>query len=168
VTAAETPRPEMPGAVGEREMLEGWLDFHRATLLVKCDGLDNARLRQRSCPPATLSLLGLVRHMNEVENNWFGHFAGDHRWIYHTEEWPDACFDDLEDADTAEEFAALEQQCARSRQRAAGHGLDETFISAQGYELTLRWIYVHMIEEYARHNGHADLIRQAIDDAVGV
>jgi uncharacterized damage-inducible protein DinB len=166
--APDVTRPPMPGAVGEREMLDGWLDYHRATLLWKCAGLDDSQLRLRACPPSTLSLLGLVRHMNEVENSWFGRFTGvEPPWIYSTDEWPDADFDDLDNADADADFAAFERQCARSRERAAGHSLDETFTSRRGRQLSLRWIYVHMIEEYARHNGHADLIREAIDGATG-
>jgi uncharacterized damage-inducible protein DinB len=166
--APEVTRPEPPYAAGEREMLEGWLDFHRATLLWKCAGLDDAQLKQRACAPSTLSLLGLVRHMNEVEQGWFGSFVGsDEPPVYSTVGWPDADFDDLDKADAAADFAAFERQCARSRERAAGRGLDETFTSRRGREISLRWIYVHMIEEYARHNGHADLIREAIDGTTG-
>jgi len=148
-------------------MLESWLDFHRATLLMKCTGLNDEQLRIRACPPSTLTLLGLVRHMDEVENGWFGRFAGEESPVYSTDEWPDADFDDLDGADAAANFAAFERQCARSRERAAGRGLDETFTGRRGKEFSLRWIYVHMIEEYARHNGHADLIREAIDGTTG-
>ncbi len=148
-------------------MLESWLDFHRETLLWKCAGLTDEQLKKRACPPSTLTLLGLVRHMNEVEQGWFGRFVGDDERVYSTDEWLDADFDDLDKADVAEDFAAFERQCARSRERAAGRGLDERFVSPRGREISLRWIYVHMIEEYARHNGHADLIREAIDGTVG-
>jgi uncharacterized damage-inducible protein DinB len=165
--APEVTRTDPPFVAGEREMLESWLDFHRATLLWKCAGLDDAQLRQRACPPSTLSLLGLVRHMNEVENGWFGRFVGEGEPVYSTDDWPDADLDDLDKADPAEDFAAFERQCARSRERAAGHGLDETFTGRRGHVISLRWIYVHMIEEYARHNGHADLIRETIDGTTG-
>jgi uncharacterized damage-inducible protein DinB len=165
--APEVSRLDPPVVAGEREMLESWLDFHRATLLWKCTGLTDEQLKVRACPPSTLSLLGLVRHMNEVEQGWFGRFVGDHARVYSTDEWLDADFDDLDNADAAADFAAFEQQCARSRERADGRGLDETFVSPRGRDISLRWIYVHMIEEYARHNGHADLIREAIDGTVG-
>jgi uncharacterized damage-inducible protein DinB len=165
--APEVSRPDPSTTAGEREMLESWLDYHRATLLWKCAGLGDEQLKERACPPSTLSLLGLVRHMNEVENGWFGHFVGERTRVYSTDEWPDADFDDLDNADAAADFAAYEEQCERSRQRAAGHGLDETFVSRRGDTISLRWIYVHMIEEYARHNGHADLIREAIDGVTG-
>ena len=152
---------------GEREMLESWLDFHRDTLLTKCVGLTDEQLRRRTCPPSTLTLLGLVRHMNEVEEGWFGRFAGDAVPVYSTEEWPDADFDDLDGADAAADVAAFRARCVRSRERAAGHGLDETFIGRRGNPISLRWVYVHMIEEYARHNGHADLIRESVDGETG-
>jgi uncharacterized damage-inducible protein DinB len=167
--APEIVRPPQPVAAGERELLDGWLEFHRATLLHKCAGLDDDQLRRRACPPSTLSLLGLVRHMAEVERSWFGRFVGAQEpHLYASDEWPDADFDDLDQADAAADFAVFERECARSRERAAGHDLDETFTSRRRHTLSLRWIYVHMIEEYARHNGHADLIRQAIDGTVGV
>jgi uncharacterized damage-inducible protein DinB len=166
--APEVTRTEPPFEAGEREMLESWLDYHRATLLWKCAGLDDAQLKRRPCPPSTLSLLGLVRHMNEVEQGWFGHFAGVREpHPYSSADRPDADFDDLDRADPAADFAAFQAQCARSRERAAGRGLDETFVNRRGNTISLRWIYVHMIEEYARHNGHADLIREAIDGTVG-
>jgi uncharacterized damage-inducible protein DinB len=127
--APEVTRTDPPRTAGEREMLESWLDYHRATLLWKCAGLNDDQLKQRACPPSTLSLLGLVRHMNEVENFWFGRFVGEDTRVYSTDKWPDADFDDLADADAVADFAAYQEQCARSRQRAAGHDLDETFVS---------------------------------------
>jgi uncharacterized damage-inducible protein DinB len=167
VIAPEVTRVDPPFQAAEREMLESWLDYHRDTLRWKCAGLTDEQLKQRACPPSTLSLLGLVRHMNEVENFWFGSFVGEVSSVYSTDERPDADFDDLDNADAEADFTAFEAQCARSRERAAGRGLDETFVSRRGSTISLRWIYVHMIEEYARHNGHADLIREAIDGTVG-
>jgi hypothetical protein len=158
----------MPATVGgEREMLESWLDFQRDTLLVKCAGLGDDQLRLRGCPPSSLSLLGLVRHMNEVEQAWFGLFVGDRTSVYATPEQPDADFEDVERADVAADLAGYRARVAQSRERAAGHGLDETFTGFRGRPISLRWLYVHMIQEYARHNGHADLIRERIDGATG-
>ena len=166
--APDVARTDPPYAAGEREMLESWLDYHRATLLWKCAGLADEQLKQRSSPPSNLSLLGLVRHMTEVEQGWFGHFVGERVTPpYGSDEQPDADFENVDGADAAADFAAFERECARSRERAAGHGLDETFVSRRGRTISLRWIYVHMIEEYARHNGHADLIREAIDGVTG-
>jgi uncharacterized damage-inducible protein DinB len=145
-------------------MLEAWLDFQRATLLVKCAGLTDDQLRLRACPPSTLSLLGLVRHMNEVEQAWFGRFVGDDAKVY---DRPDADFEDVDGADVAADLAAYRAQVARSQERVAGHGLDETFTGFRGRPVSLRWLVIHLIQEYARHNGHADLIRERIDGATG-
>src|SRR5690242_18336213 len=123
----EVSRIDPPHIAGEREMLESWLDYHRDTLVWKCAGLTDEQLKRRTCPPSTLTLLGLVRHMNEVENLWFGHFVGERERVYSTDEWEDADFDDLEKADAAADFAAFQRQCDRSRERAKGRGLDETF-----------------------------------------
>lgn len=149
-------------------MLESWLDYHRDTLLWKCVGLTEVQLRERSCPPSTLSLLGLVRHMTEVEEGWFGYVAGERPvGRYERPDRPDADFEEVDDADAADNVAAFRAQCERSRARAADRGLDDTFVSRRGNVISLRWVYVHMIEEYARHNGHADLIRERIDGVTG-
>ena len=153
---------------GERASLDAWVDYHRATLLMKCAGLDPETLARRTCPPSTLSLLGLVRHLTEVEG-WFHDFDGEPigQW-YSTEEHPDACFDEVDPARAEEDLAAYEASIERARAAVEGRGLDE--ISPEpddGRPVSLRWIYLHMIEEYARHNGHADLLRERIDGATG-
>ncbi|MFH9726277.1 DinB family protein [Streptomyces sp. NPDC017254] len=165
------PRVEPSTTSGEREALEQWLDFHRATLARKCEGLDDAQLRTASAPPSDLTLLGLVRHMAEVENGWFrlvlaGEEAGR---VYVTEENRER---DLHftDEDTYEEaYATWQAQIAHARTLAAGRGLDDLASGSHrsGEPFNLRWIYLHMIEEYARHNGHADLIRERIDGETG-
>jgi hypothetical protein len=164
-------RIEPPAIADERAMLVAWLDYHRATLEMKCDGLDDDALRRRSVPPSTLSLLGLVRHMSEVERSWFRRcLAGeDAPPLYYTDASPDGDFDDLYTTDMATAFATWHDECAHARELAtAVESLDGVSV-AQRHDKTvsLRWIYVHMIEEYARHNGHADLLRQCIDGAVG-
>jgi uncharacterized damage-inducible protein DinB len=152
----------------EREMLVDWLEYHRATLALKCDGLADDGLRARSVPPSTMSLLGLVRHMADVERYWF-------RIVLDGEEvaprfWgnprPDEDFDGVETAVVAEDFAAWHEECAIARERTAAHGLDDAG-EKNGNPVTLRWILAHMIEEYARHNGHADLLREAVDGVTG-
>ena len=164
-------RTDPPFVAGEREMLDAWLDFHRATLLYKCAGLDDDQLRRRSVPPSSLSLLGLVRHMTEVENNWFGRtLAGrDIAPLYYSDDDEDGDFDNVDAADLAADMAAFRDAVADARRTAAGHGLDDIAARLRRgeHEVSLRWILVHMIEEYARHNGHADLIRERIDGAVG-
>jgi hypothetical protein len=168
MAAPEDVRPKVPYVSGEREMLDGWLDFHRATLLWKCAGLTDAQLKERSCPPSSMSLLGLVRHMTEVENGWFaGYLTGENHDRYTSPDDPDGDFDQLDSAPTEEVFAAFHAECDRSRRVAAGVDLEHTFVSRRGNTISLRWVYNHMIEEYARHNGHADLLRERIDGAVG-
>jgi hypothetical protein len=129
MTAPQVERPQVPRVADERAMLEAWLDYHRATLLMKCAGLSDEQLKLRSAEPSTLSLLGLVRHLTDVERGWFRRGVGGQKGpevepIYYSDERPEG---DIED----------------------------------------RWIYLHMIEEYARHNGHADLLRERIDGATG-
>jgi hypothetical protein len=169
--AAMTTTPERtdpPCIADERTMLETWLDFHRDTLAMKCAGLDDDQLRTASAPPSDLTLLGLVRHMAGVERGWFRNvLAGEGApHLYRTEDDPDGEFHDLDKADTAESFATWRAEIARARELARGRSLDDVGLR-RGKEVSLRWIYVHMIEEYARHNGHADLIRERIDGVTG-
>jgi uncharacterized damage-inducible protein DinB len=164
-----TERAEPPLTANERDMLDGWLDYHRATLAWKCEGLSADQLRERAVPPSSLSLVGLVRHMAEAERAWFRRRVGgaDLPWLYCTDEHPDADFDDVADADVAEALATWEQECERARATvAAVPSLDDTF-EAKENTYSLRWIVSHMVEEYARHNGHADLLRERIDGARG-
>ncbi|MFE5485636.1 DinB family protein [Streptomyces sp. NPDC056527] len=166
-----TARTEPSTTAGEREMLEGWLDYHRHTLAVKCEGLTEPQLRTASAPPSDLSLLGLVRHMSEVERGWFRRVLADERpgRIYGTDEDRDRAFH-LTAADTWDEaYATWQGEIARARELAAAHHLDDPAKGEHrsGETFNLRWIYTHMIEEYARHNGHADLLRERIDGATG-
>jgi len=151
--------------------LEGWLDFHRATLLSKCAGLDEDQLTTRAVPPSELTLLGLLQHMTLVEVWWFDVVLLDSTTPlpYSRDDDPDAEFHDLSFASpeaVAEEFLAA---CERSRANAAPLELDTLTRRPGGrFPVDLRWLHTHMIEEYARHNGHADLLREVIDGATGV
>jgi uncharacterized damage-inducible protein DinB len=155
---------------GEREMLEAWIDFHRATLSMKCEGLGAEDLRRRAAEPSTLSLLGLVRHMAEVERSWFRRTLLDEDAppIWYTAENREAEFE-VTEAEVDDAFVRWTKECENSRQVVArAESLD--VVSARqpyGKPITLRWILTHMIEEYARHNGHADLLRERIDGATG-
>ena len=163
-------RIDPPLVAQEREMLDAWLDYHRATLAVKCEGLTDDQLRARAVPPSSLSLLGLVRHMGEVERSWFRRVLGGEQAPprYYSDENPDGDFDDVAGAGVAEAFGYWRDECAHARERvAAAPSLDVTGTGRSGDGYSLRWIMVHMIEEYARHNGHADLLRERIDGAVG-
>ncbi|WP_269855145.1 DinB family protein [Streptomyces sp. RPT161] len=165
-------RPIPPLNADERTTLESWLDFHRTTLAMKCRALDETRLREMSAPPSSMSLLGIVQHMAEVERNWFRRIltGEDVSPIFgerSDEEGPDGGFEVAEDATSQEAFTLWEGEVAKAREIAAARSLQDTG-TLLGREVSLRWIYVHMIEEYARHNGHADLIRERIDGATGV
>jgi uncharacterized damage-inducible protein DinB len=169
-TAPEVTRQSAPYVAGERQMLEAWLDFHRQTLLAKCAGLTADQLRQRAAPPSNLSLLGLVRHMTEVERGWFRLRVGGEKidFQYSSEADPDGEFDHVDEADAEHDLAAYQREIELARQAAAGHDLDETFHHPRrDADVSVRWAYVHMVEEYARHNGHADLLRERIDGATG-
>ena len=164
-------RTDPPSVADERSMLDAWLDYHRATLAMKCDGLAPDQLRQRAVPPSTLSLLGLVRHMTDVERHWFRNILNGENlpYLYSSDADPDGDFDGVDDADPAEAFAAWRAECDRARTLAAAFpSLDSLGARPrrQG-PVSLRWILVHMIEEYARHNGHADFLRERIDGSVG-
>jgi uncharacterized damage-inducible protein DinB len=156
----------------ERAMLDEWLEYHRATLLMKCDDLTDDQLRHRSVPPSSMSLLGLVRHMADVERHWFRNRIGDEDApaLFWSDAHPDGDFDLVDDASVAAAFATFAEECAHSRIVAGRLDLDATGSTdgdPRGELVSLRWVLVHMIEEYARHNGHADLLRECIDGAVG-
>lgn len=169
-TAPEVTRLAVPRVADEPTMLEAWLDLHRQTLLMKCTGLSAEQLKRRSAAPSTLTLHGLVRHMAEVEREWFRiGFAGQNlSSLYSTAAWPHADFDDLESADPATDLATFAEEVRLARAVTVGRTLDDTFVHPRrGMAINLRWVYVHMIEEYARHNGHADLLRERIDGVTG-
>jgi hypothetical protein len=170
-TAPAVDRSDPDRIADERTSVEQWLDYHRATLLWKCSGLTADQLKQRAVPPSGLSLLGLVRHMVEVEQWWFGMHAGGQDLVFPSD--PDSVgldFTEVDDADAAGNLEDFVRQCDASREAVAGKSLDDVVPSRGDHpERTrdIRWIYVHMIEEYARHNGHADLLREVIDGTTG-
>ncbi len=163
-------RPAPPLTGGEREMLRGFLDFHRATLALKCEGLTDEQLRLRSSPPSTLSLLGLVRHMAEVERVWFRRVInGEELPLVWSEDGDYQAAYDPAGATRAEAFAAWQAEVEHSRRiELAADSLDVTGYQARwDAEVSLRLVMLHLIHEYARHNGHADFLREAIDGTVG-
>ncbi|NHC15390.1 DinB family protein [Motilibacter deserti] len=165
----DVQRQEPSPDAGELEMLTGWLDYHRATLELKCSGLTDEQLKTRSVPPSSLSLLGLVRHLYEVERGWFRVTMGGAPdvAVYYSEANRDGEFDDVGTGDAATDLARWRAECDYSRQVVAdSSGLDQRSAGREG-SFTLRWIVTHMVEEYARHNGHADLLRERIDGATG-
>jgi uncharacterized damage-inducible protein DinB len=170
VDELDDPRRSEPSFVlDEREMLEGWLEFHRVTLFLKCEGLSDADRKARPVATSVLSLHGLLRHMAEVERGWFCRALlsdKDVPPLWYDEENPDADIFPLDDANWENDLATWQAQCDVSREAARDKPLDFTG-SSRGNPVSLRWIYSHMIEEYARHNGHADLIREMVDGSVG-
>jgi len=165
------PREGGPRLGDERGTLNEFLRGQRLTLQLKCDGLDAAQLARRSVEPSTMSLLGLVRHMAEVERTWFRRrFAGhDVPKRYQTGADPDGDFNGAaaDPAVVEEARAAWHEEIAFAEQFTRDHDLDFTGCDSEGEPVSLRELLVHMIEEYARHNGHADLLRERIDGRVG-
>jgi uncharacterized damage-inducible protein DinB len=151
-------------------MLSAFLDRYRETMLWKLDGLSTEQASRHLVPSAT-TLLGVVKHLAYVERWWFQmNFAGDPVGFPWPKDEPDEDIDfRVTDTDTIESISALyEQEIARSRQIVAGASLEDL-----GQDLgkvkprSLRWIMVHMIEETARHSGHADILRELTDGAIG-
>jgi uncharacterized damage-inducible protein DinB len=170
VSTIERPLP--PLNTDERTTLESWLEFHRATLAMKCEGLDDTQAAAASVPPSGFTLTGLVQHMAEVERNWFRRvLAGEQAPpIYDPQadpNGPDGGFELAQGATLGDALATWWAEIDRAREQCAARALADTGRFA-GQDVSLRWIYVHMIEEYARHNGHADLVRERIDEATGV
>jgi uncharacterized damage-inducible protein DinB len=151
-------------------MLRAFLDFHRGTLAMKCEGLSADQLRLQASPPSTLSLLGLVRHMAEVERTWFRRVingedvplvwsaAGDFQVAY-----------DASKASVEVAFRAWRDEVEHARRiEHAASSLDVTGYQPRWEEhVSLRLVMLHLIHEYARHNGHADFLREAIDGTTG-
>ena len=154
----------------EREMLRAFLDYHRATLAMKCEGLTDRELRKQSMQPSALSLLGLVRHMAEVERAWF-------RRVFEDNDAPMVWSDKIDfqaayDASTStrdEAFAAWDTEVENSRRiEREAESLDLTGYQPRWREeVSLRMVMVHVLLEYGRHNGHADFLREGIDGTVG-
>jgi hypothetical protein len=168
-TAPTIDRADEPTVGDELTMLAGWLDYHRQTLLLKCQGLTAEQLKTASAGPSNLTLLGLVRHMADVERGWFRRWVNheDAPPIYAPDEHPDDDFELVAEADAEADFAVFTAEVEAARAAALGHGLDEIIVRPDRRDRSVRWVYIHMIEEYARHNGHADLIRERIDGATG-
>jgi hypothetical protein len=170
-------RIDPPAQAGEAEMLVSFLDYYRATLLVKADGLTDEQARTPTVPPSDLNIMGLVRHMSEVERNWFQRWfiKAEEPSIYSSEDDPDEDRDMHPGPDDtlADAIGVFQREVDISRQITAGASPDALAahvgesVHWAGFHPSLRWILVHMIEEYARHCGHADLLRERIDGAVG-
>jgi uncharacterized damage-inducible protein DinB len=166
-----TERIGPPVIAPEREMLRAFLDYHRATLAMKCDDLSDEDLRRRSMPPSTLSLLGLVRHMAEVERHWFRRVVGGEElpMVWSDQPWDFQSAYDASSSSRAEAFAGWQNEVEHARRiEQDAESLDVTAYNARSDEtVSLRLVMLHLIHEYARHNGHADFLREGIDGTVG-
>ena len=170
---AEDPRtsPDDPPLRGERAVLLSYLRHYRMTFELKCDGLDAEQLARRSVPPSALSLLGLLRHLAKVEQSWCRRVMERQPGLprlYWTEEAPALDFDGaVADTDVVEHaWASWRTEVAHAAQVYAALELDALGAHPEG-ELELRDVLVHLIEEYARHCGHADLLRECLDGRTG-
>jgi uncharacterized damage-inducible protein DinB len=155
----------------ERTMLEESLEQQRETLLMKCSGLTGEQLALRTIEPSSMSLLGLLRHLAEAERWWFRtHLLGlEVPDLYVTDESEDGDFDDLDPSRAEEDYATYLAETALCREAVAGLPLDFVFLSPRHrVDTSLRWLLQHMVIEYARHNGHADLLRERIDGSTGL
>ena len=171
-TAPKVDRPEPPLVAGERETLDAWLDWHRDTLLSKCSGLTAEQLKEPAVPPSGLTLLGLVRHMTDVERWWFRIHGANQEMAarYWAEDNLNGDFEDLDEPDAPAVVASFWEEVGLAQDAVRDLDLDLVVPSHADHPervRNLRWIYVHMIEEYARHNGHADLLRERIDGLTG-
>ena len=169
----EDPRVDVSPTGDERELLPGYLQWQRETFVLKCEGLDAEQLARQSLPPSRISLLGLIRHLSDVERYWFRDvMAGlDAPRRYRSPddidgEWTGALADP----------ALVDEAWARWREEAAwgdrfiAEATDFDVLSRRerdGGRLNLRTVVLHLIEEYARHIGHADILREQIDGRVG-
>ncbi|MCW2767499.1 MAG: hypothetical protein JWO11_3458 [Nocardioides sp.] len=168
----DDPRETDTVAVGERAILADYLDRYRKTLEMKCEGLTAEQLARRSVPPSTMSLLGLLRHLARVEHHWFRRALEGHTELprlYRTEADPDLDFNAATDSDdmVADAWESWHREVAHAREVYSRYDdLGETF-SYDGQPVEVRDIIVHMIEEYARHVGHADLLRECVDGRTG-
>ncbi|MFD8467945.1 DinB family protein [Streptomyces cyaneofuscatus] len=159
-----------PSFGSERETLRAFLDYHRATLAMKCEGLTDEQLREKSMEPSTLSLLGLVRHMAEVERAWFRRTFEDRDapMVWSAKIDFQAAYD-ASASTRAEAFTTWEAEVEISRriEREAGSLDLAGYQPRWGEEVSLRMVMVHVLLEYGRHNGHADLLREGVDGTVG-
>ncbi|WP_111768202.1 DinB family protein [Nakamurella deserti] len=168
----DDPREAGAGPVsGEAAVLDSYLTRYRLTLELKCEGLTPDQLARRAVPPSTLSLLGLLRHLAKVEHTWAVRVVQgrpDAARPYWTPERQDLDFDGAvpDAAVVADAWATWRREVAHAREVYTGTPLD-TVVEHHGEPLEVRDIVVHLIEEYARHCGHADLLRECIDGRTG-
>lgn len=163
-TAPPVSRRVFPLELPERQAMQAFIGWHRETLLWKIAGLSGDQLASRPIPSSNLSLLGIVRHLTAVERHWWRHrVAGEDipRLYVDDQEWTQ-----LDPARAAADYQQLIDEWPAVDAVAARYDLDHSF-DRRGESWSVRTLYLHLIEEWARHNGHADLLREAIDGATG-
>jgi Protein of unknown function (DUF664) len=162
-----TERVAQPANLGEHEVILGWLAFHRDALGAKCTGLTDAQLIEQSAPPSTLSLLGLVRHMTEMEAAYarWPLTGGDLVWVYCTDDAPDADIEGISAEQAPDSLRVWREICSQTDLLVAG--CDDWSAGTPGNGYSLVWNLLKLVQEYARHNGHADLLRERIDGQTG-
>ena len=165
-------RDDGPMTGGEREVLDHWLELYRETVLLKIAGLDADQLTRRAVPPSSMSLIGVVRHLTEVEAYWLRVVLLDEQDVpdyYCTPDSEDGDFDDVDPASAADDVAAYQAELVTVRAGTAAW--DDLAVPVRGQRrgkpINLRWILTHLVEEYARHLGHVDLLREAVDGSTG-
>ena len=165
-TAPDESLPDVPLTGDDRAMLEGFLAWHRALFLHKCAGLSGEQLAERSVPPSNLSLLGLVRHLAKVERRWFREIVAGEALapMFDPALGADADFEDLDPARAEAEHARLVEEIRLADAALAAASYEDTVTARMGV-MSVRAVVVHLIEEYAQHNGHADLLRERVDGA---
>ena len=170
IWTAPTPDPvDGPLTGADRPILEGYLNWQRVTLLNICAGLTGEQLARRPIPSSSLSLLGLIRHLAKVERIWFRQRAGGQPVppMYDPALGKDADFNDAVAAEAEADLARLREEWRQADAAAAGLDFEDTLDAGGGDTFSVRMMYVHLIGEYARHNGHADLLREALDGVTG-
>jgi hypothetical protein len=168
-TAPEYSRSDEPFTGPERPMLDGFLDWYRASFLRRCTGLTGEQLSRRSTPPSGLSLLGIARHLTDVERTYFRRrWGGEEIADYYTTPGrPDAAFNDADPAHAKRDLERLVAEQDAARRAVAALPLGTIYVNERWGEMSLRWALTHMIAEYAAHAGQADLIRERIDGRKG-
>jgi uncharacterized damage-inducible protein DinB len=172
VAEREDTRSDGPMTGAERAVLDHWLDLYRETTLLKIAGLDAEQLTRRAVRPSSMSLVGMVRHLTEVEAYWLRVVLLDEHDVpdyYCTPASEDGDFDDVDPATAAADVAAYQAELIVTRANAAAWSDLDVPVRGlrKGKQVNLRWILTHLIEEYARHLGHMDLLREVVDGRVG-
>ncbi|ANH38594.1 DinB superfamily protein [Nocardioides dokdonensis FR1436] len=171
VPSDQDPRTQIVDTRGERACVEGYLDAYRHTIALKCEGLSPAQLATASVPPSALSLLGLVRHLARVEHHWARRVLEgrtDLTRLFHGPD-EDAGFGlppEVDQGTVDEAFALWRAECAHAREAVAAASYDD-LVDVGGDQIEVRDVLVHLVEEYARHAGHADLVRECLDGRTG-